>query len=310
MRPLRLGDILDAAVKIVRHNPGATVGASLLVSAVAMLVPVLATAVLWSLTGLAGALDPLASTTTAQTEEELLATLAVLVSWLAGVVLQYVGIILVTGMVVQVTGAATLGRQLSLGEAWAATAGRRFRLVGLVVVLALLATLAMTIYVIFSVGFVMTGSVAVIVIWFLVSLPLLLVASVWFWIKIAFLPSAVLVAEDIGVIASMVRGAHLVKGHFWRILGIALLVNLLAQVVAGIIAVPLSILGVIPPLMGASEETGLLLSVGTQVLAIIFGTALTTPFLAATTALLHLDLRIRKEAYDVELIQQAGLGHR
>ena len=43
---------------------------------------------------------------------------------------------------------------------------------------------------------------------------------------------------------------------------------------------------------------------------VVLVTAVTTPFVAATTALLHLDLRMRKEAYDVELIQQAGLGQR
>ena len=46
-------------------------------------------------------------------------------------VLQYVGLIFVTGMIAHVTAAAAIGRRLSLGEAWAATRGTRWRLVGL-----------------------------------------------------------------------------------------------------------------------------------------------------------------------------------
>ena len=46
LRPLGLGDFYDAAFRIIRFNPKATVGAAVLVAAVAMAIPVLATAVL------------------------------------------------------------------------------------------------------------------------------------------------------------------------------------------------------------------------------------------------------------------------
>src|SRR6185369_7614202 len=40
LRPLVLGDIFDGAFRIIRYNPKATVGAAVLVSAVAMVIPV------------------------------------------------------------------------------------------------------------------------------------------------------------------------------------------------------------------------------------------------------------------------------
>src|SRR3954451_20779532 len=40
LRPLSLGDIYDAGFKVIRFNPKATVGAAVLVSAVAMAAPV------------------------------------------------------------------------------------------------------------------------------------------------------------------------------------------------------------------------------------------------------------------------------
>src|SRR6266540_3017938 len=46
LRPLTLGDLYDAAFKIIRFNPKATVGSSVIVTAMAMLVPVIVTGVL------------------------------------------------------------------------------------------------------------------------------------------------------------------------------------------------------------------------------------------------------------------------
>ena len=44
LRPLGLGDIYDAAFRIIRFNPKATVGSAVLVAAVAMAIPILVTA--------------------------------------------------------------------------------------------------------------------------------------------------------------------------------------------------------------------------------------------------------------------------
>ena len=42
LRPLVLSDIFDGAFRIIRYNPRATIGAAVLVSAVAMIVPIVA----------------------------------------------------------------------------------------------------------------------------------------------------------------------------------------------------------------------------------------------------------------------------
>src|SRR4051795_10484593 len=46
LRPLGLGDMYDAAFRIIRFNPKATVGSAVLVATVAWLVPVVVTALL------------------------------------------------------------------------------------------------------------------------------------------------------------------------------------------------------------------------------------------------------------------------
>ena len=54
LRPLVLSDIFDGAFRIIRYNPRATIGAAVLVSAVAMIVPIVAGIA----TGSTGGLSP------------------------------------------------------------------------------------------------------------------------------------------------------------------------------------------------------------------------------------------------------------
>ena len=68
-------------------------------------------------------------------------------SLLLGTVLQSLGLILVTGMVAHVTMAAAVGKKLTLSEAWAATAGKRLKLVGLVLLLGLMLVLLIALFV-------------------------------------------------------------------------------------------------------------------------------------------------------------------
>jgi hypothetical protein len=54
-------------------------------------------------------------------------------------------------------------------------------------------------------------------------------------------------------------------------------------------------------------QYALLVLVVTNAVAQVISAAFVTPFTSAVTSLQYLDQRMRKEAYDVELMQQAGL---
>src|SRR6476469_9569501 len=92
LRPLGLGDIYDAAFKVIRFNPRATVGSAVLVAAVAMTIPVLVTAVLTF------GLD-LSSDTFGEDSTDLIGIGFVYLTAAVGSVLQYIGLIFVTGMI-------------------------------------------------------------------------------------------------------------------------------------------------------------------------------------------------------------------
>jgi thiol:disulfide interchange protein len=72
-----------------------------------------------------------------------------------------------------------------------------------------------------------------------------------------------------------------------------------------VLSIPTSLIGVSAMLVAPeSSWAGLLLVLSGYLSTIIVG-AVTTPFLAGVSALLYVDQRIRKEAYDVELLAAA-----
>src|SRR4051794_13536147 len=132
LRPLVLSDVFDGAFRIIRYNPRATIGAAVLVSAVAMLVPIGAGLV----SGSTGGLQPDPSTDTLS-DSQVLSLLIGLGGLLAGAQLQSIGLLFVSGMIAHVSSAAAVGRKLTMAQAWAATRGKRWRLLGMALLLGL-----------------------------------------------------------------------------------------------------------------------------------------------------------------------------
>ncbi len=303
LRPLSLGDIYDAAFRIIRFNPKATVGSAVLVAAVAMSIPLLLTAVLTFTTGIAY------DASAAQTDVESADVAGLVTSFGAlvfGGVLQAIGLIFVTGMVAHVTAAAAVGRRLTLGQAWAATEGKRWRLVGLSALLGLLLTASVIVYVVLWVVVALSASTGVIVLWGVVTVPAFLAALWWFWIRVYYLPVPALMLEDVGVVGAIGRGYRLTSRQFWRTFGIALLTVVLVNIAGSILSFPISLVGQIG-VLAVDESNALLLLITTQGLATVVSTAFVAPFSAAVASLQYLDQRMRKEAYDVELMRQAGV---
>lgn len=301
LRPLSLGEIYDAAFRIIRFNPRATVGSAVLVAAVAMAVPVLVVSLATWTVGLS--YDPAA---TDVSDDDLVGFVVAYGSFAAGALLQGLGLILVTGMVVHVTAAAAIGQRLSLGEAWAATRGRRWRLVGLAVVLGLATLALLAAYaVLVTVAVLALPTVAAVVL-VVVSVPLLVAVLLWFWIKVYYLPVPALMLEDLGVLASIRRGYRLTRGGYWRILGIALLTFLITTVAGQVLGLPFSLVGTVGALV-VPTDLALFVTILGSALAQVAATAFVAPFTSTVTSLQYVDQRMRTEAYDVELMRRAGV---
>jgi hypothetical protein len=305
LRPLTLGAMYDGAFRIIRYNPKATVGAAVLVTAVAMLVPVVVTFLVTFVGGVTVDITSESSSDELSTSEAV-GLLAAYGSLIFSSVLSWIGLTMVTAMVAHVVHAAAIGRKLDLDQAWAATRGKRWRVLGL----ALLVTLALlaiwTVWVLLlALVIVGTSSVLASVLWGIASFVGCVALMFWTWIKLFYLPVAALVLEPVGVLGAIGRGWRLTHGQFWRTFGIALLTYLMGTFAGGILSVPVSFVFQILAL--AFPEQSLLLVFVGQAIATVLQNAFVAPFLAAVTTLQYLDLRMRKEAYDVELMREAGL---
>lgn len=293
----------DAAFRIIRFNPKATVGPAVLVAAVSMVIPVIVTAVLtWT-----------ADMSYDQTggdvsQADLVGVLGSFGSLGLGAILQSIGLILVTGMIAHVTAGAAVGRRLSLGEAWQATHGKRWKLIGLAFLLGLLSLLAIAVYAATFIPVVLlSDSGWVVAIYGLLSFAGIFVPFMcWFWIRVYYLPVPALMLEDVGVFAAVARGFRLTRRQFWRTFGIALLTYLIAQIAGSMLALPVSFVGQLV-LLAVGPEYALLGLVLIQAISSVISAAFVAPFTASVTSVQYLDQRMRKEAYDVELMTQAGI---
>jgi hypothetical protein len=268
-----------------------------------MIVPIIAGIATGSRGGLSP--DPGGSLSDSQVVDLLVALGGLLV----GTQLQAIGLLFVSGMIAHVSSAAAVGRKLTISEAWAATRGKRWRLLGMSFLLGLGVILVVAV----AVGLVVVAAVSFraplgeVVVFALVLGLMLFVGYLWFWVRIRALAVPTLMLEPVGVFAALGRAIRLSRHQFWRLLGLLLLVTLVVGVAGGIVRLPFSIAGQV--FLTGSTDTGyglviylLLTAVGT-----VISSAVLQPFSAAVSALLYIDQRIRKEAYDVELLGRAGI---
>jgi hypothetical protein len=129
--------------------------------------------------------------------------------------------------------------------------------------------------------------------------------------------------ERLPLRAAITRSWSLTTGYFWKTLGTQLLVNVIVQTAAQVVTLPVSIaLGVVGALVnpngGLEGDIGYLVLtyVITGTIGVVFG-ALATVTVSAVTALIYIDIRMRKEGLDLDLarfvearqVGDAGVGN-
>jgi hypothetical protein len=108
-----------------------------------------------------------------------------------------------------------------------------------------------------------------------------------------------LILERRGVGGALSRSIELTKGHFWHVLGVVLTAALIGFTLNGALAAGLNIFA-----QSASPTTLVLAQAASNAVASV----LTTPFVAAATVALYFDLRIRDEAFDVQIAMAGAQG--
>jgi hypothetical protein len=216
-------------------------------------------------------------------------------------VLQTVG----TGMLTHVMGRAVLGEHLDLGGAWTKVRPQVLRLLAVTVLVSLVVVTALVLPLVPGIVLLaVESSPGVGVVLLLVGLALAVLLGAWLYVRLA-LAAPALVLEDIGPVKAMRRSAALVRGSWWRVLGILLLTTVVAQIVAGVLAVPFSLASSVV-VASAADDSAVAAAFGLFLTSLgsVVATAVVLPFSAGVTALLYLDRRMRREGLDLVLARR------
>ena len=312
LRPLLFGEVLDGSFQAIRRNAKAILGAGLLAQALSAILAAVLTGFIatssgsvesWAAT--AGRTGP-ASPGIGSLGIGLMAGLALLsiLSVLISAVLQ--------GAMVVPVARSVLNRPTGFRRMLSLARPRIGALIGLA---ALLAAAALAAVMLFFLAIVLVFSnvrgVAT-----LLVVPLMLgffAVFLWVAIKVVVAPAAVVI-EELGAFAAVRRSWELTRANWWRIFGISLVVAVLVGVVTQVVLIPASILpailsGVVSPHGGRGQDAGTAVAMGiiTAVLGALLG-AVGYAFQTSVMALLYMDLRMRKDGLDIELLREMETG--
>jgi len=311
LRPLAVGEILDGAVATMRAHWRTVLGISLIVAVVAQTAITAVTGIWFQGSGREPSLSSDNVPPLRQTLNDMGSSLA------ASGITSAIGLlatIVVTGLLTMVVSRAVLGRSVTAGEAWRDARPQLPRLLGLLVLLPLIIMAIVTVGM--APGLILTatgtGPLEAGLLLTLLGGLAACVVSVWLGVRYS-LASPALMLEKQGVIPAMRRSAKLVRGSWWRVLGVQLLAFLLVGIVEFIIQIPATIAAfliggesLIDWANGTSNTTSWSFLIVLGIGAVISST-ITFPITAGVTALLYVDQRIRREALDLELARAAGL---
>jgi hypothetical protein len=305
LRPVSLGEILDGAFQAIRTNPRTMIGVSAVIVAAATVLSSLPTAALLVDVGRSSLFAPGAQ-----------AGLSDLGSTITGLLRAQLPAYVVTLVSTAVLGAllticvsnAVLGVRTPFGALWRRVRSRLGAVLGLAALVTLLSLAAGGIFLVPGLLVMRTDALLGVLVVVGGLLPAAVV-SLWLFAKLGLAAPALLL-EDRGPADALRRSWGLTRGSFWRVLGVLVLAALIQGIGAGIVATPFSIVAaILSTVLGGGADTPypgfganlvqlLVAGVGTTI-----GGAIFYPFTAAVTTLLYLDLRMRREGLDVELVR-------
>lgn len=309
LHPLSFGQLLGGSFALIRWNPRATIVPALIVS-------VVQTAIV--LGGLAAigltSFDRLQRAASDGARQQILAGLiggGVLFALLTFAVTVFTTALL-QGVLVTVVARAAVGERVALGTALRTAWRRLLPLIGVALLLLAAQLVAIGVLVLLVVAFAQLGSAGTVIAIAVGVLGLLLFLAgyVFFAVKLATVPSAV-VLERLGAFAAIRRSWILLRGSFWRTLGLVALVTLMVSAAAQIVTIPFSVIGgavggLLAPNSGGDLESS-------STIASLFLSSLPATIVGIVVqgigqiaqvgvlTLVYLDVRMRREGLDLEL---------
>ncbi|MFC5380283.1 hypothetical protein [Aquipuribacter nitratireducens] len=293
LRPLGFSDFFDGSFRAIRHNPAVMLGLTAIVLTVTN---VLVALPLGGLVSLPTFTDPDAPAS----GDDAVAALGVFAALVPAGFIQSVALVVLTGLLILSVTQSAVDRKLSAGELWQRARGRVLVLVGWSLLLSLGGSLLVATALAPGITLLVLEQVAGGVVSLVVLGIGVAVLSVWLAVRLVYVP-VVLVVERARLVDAVRRSWHLTRGAFWRTFGVLLLALLLTQAVSSLLAAPFSVVAGLGLALAPSPAVGAVLYVGGVALGSTVATVVVVPYLAAVTALLYVDRRMRLEGLDVAL---------
>lgn len=301
LRPLGIGEIVDAAIKVYRDHAPTLLK---LVALVVVPVQVVSALIGWSIMPDTAGGVTIGPDGTPSVDGG--AAAAAVGGGLTLAVLGLIGTQLATGASLRAVSDAYLGREPRWRESLEFALGKLGSLVWIqVLIFAGLAGIGVV-----GAVSIFLGALAPILL--LLSIPLALAAvaaGIGLYIAWSLAVPALLI-EDIRGSSALGRSFGLVRGRFWPVVGVFALAWVITAVVQAVVGMVFSLVpGIVSGGLFATGAAGgpsltMLLS---NIVTGSIAQTLVTPFTAAVVAIVYFDLRVRKEGFDLDLLAQ-GVG--
>lgn len=313
LRPMTLGTVLSASLMVLRRNPRPIFGLSVIIMGVITVASLIMVGII-TFSGLERTLS--ASDVDAATIEAG-AIASVILAALFTVSLSLIGGSILQGIVSLEIARGAVGEKLRLRGLWNAAKGRLWALIGWSALVAVATFIGIIVFSLVAALFFAIGGTAGTVFGVLAifaGIVIGLVVMAWLGTFLALVPSALMI-ERLTLGRAIRRSWSLVSGSFWRTFGILALIIVIVQTVATVVTAPLSFIGsfgsvLLNPTGNESVNTASFIAIYlvTMIISVAIG-AVTIIIQSAAPALLYIDLRMRKEGFDLELTRFVEARH-
>ena len=305
LRPLDFGTILGAPYRVLRRNPRPTFGVSLLIQGGILFITFL-------VVGIAAYLSfsRIDFETQSAENDQLIAGAfgATLLSSLIPIALSLIATGIMQGVLVLEASRQSLGEKLRFAQLWTLAKGRVWAVGGYTVMFTVAIVLVIAVIAGIVTGLILLGDGGIAI---GVSLAVILglglvVAAAWIGTKLAFVPSVIML-ERASIRHAIGRSWQLTDRAFWKILGTLLLVAVIINIASSIVTAPVQVIATILPALFAptGDESAVIVTIIAVYLVItivsLVVSAIALVIQSATTAMLYIDQRMRKEGLDLEL---------
>jgi hypothetical protein len=310
--------MLGASFQVMRRNPRPTFGFALVLSGIVSVISVLGL-------GIAGALLISRPFQAGSADDQMtLAAGGIVAGLVLGLLvpsaLSLIAFSILQGIISLEVARGTVGEKLKLSGLWRAAKGRIAVLVGwsVLIVGAVSVFFIVVVFIITAATIGLSGvfdpdniggAIGGMIGFMLLAYLAFFVLAAWLGVKTALVPS-ILIIERLTLGKAIRRSWQLTQKSFWRTFGILALVFAIVYFATSVITSPVQLLfmifgGVLNPTGGTVESMAGTLIAMTAVLVVVtvIVSAIGLIVQSAATALIYIDLRMRKEGLDLELVR-------